>query len=309
MNRSNNSFSVVTSLYYSAPYIGEFYSRMTAALGQLTDNYEIIFVDDGSPDDSAQLAIELMKSDPRVRLIELSRNFGHAPAMFAGMEHAKGDYVFILDVDLEEKPEWLLTFYEKLTSEPGVDVVFGQMKKRKGKFFERVSGKLYYRFFNFLSESPIPIDQAWARLMKKNYVENLLKFKEAHVYPAGLMYLVGFKQVPIPVEKTFKGTTTYTAYKRFAQAVNAITSFSSKPLFLISIMGLIISLVGLGLAVYFVVLKLFYNTVPLGYTSLIASIWFLSGIIILSIGLIGLYLSKIFIQVKGRPISIVKKIH
>lgn len=299
--------SVVTTLYYSVDYVQEFYRRITNVIRQLTPYYEIIFVDDGSPDDSIKLVLDIISHDRNVRLIELSRNFGHHKAILTGLSYAKGDFVFLIDSDLEERPEWLLEFYEKINNNEDIDVVYGCQKVRSGNLFEKIMGNIFYKAINYLSDVEIPKNYMVARLMRKSYLEKLLLFNESDVFLAGLLSLTGFNQIGVPLEKSFKGKSTYTFSKKMSQAIDAIVSFSNKPLLLICFMGFLLALTSFLLMFYFLVNKIIYKTVLLGWSSLIVSIFFIGGLAISSIGVVGIYLAKIFIQVKNRPSAIIKK--
>src|SRR6266850_5035889 len=164
--------SIVTTLYRSAPYLEEFCQRAQQAAQKITPDYEIILVNDGSPDDSLAQAIKLHERHPRISVIDLSRNFGHHRALMAGLTQAQGEKVFLIDSDLEEEPEWLETFNTAMTE--GIDVVYGVQNHRKGAWFERVSGAIFYRLFNWLAEVPIPTNAVTARLMTRQYVKSLL---------------------------------------------------------------------------------------------------------------------------------------
>jgi putative glycosyltransferase len=148
--------SIVTTLYKSSPYVDEFYERISKEAQKITDNYEIIFVDDGSPDDSLQKCITLHQQDQKVTVVELSRNFGHHKAIMTGLSHAQGDFVFLIDVDLEEEPELLGKFWQELQNGADLDLIFGVQERRKGGWFERVSGYLYFKLLNHLSNVKIP---------------------------------------------------------------------------------------------------------------------------------------------------------
>ena len=161
--------SVVTTLYNSAPYISEFVNRARTELTKLTDDYEIILVDDGSPDDSLRIALELLPAEPQLKVIELSRNFGHHKAIMTGLEHATGDLIFLIDVDLEEPPELLGQFSQTLRDEK-LDVVFGFQKARKGALLERLGGHLAWRFLNLFLPVKIPYNHSTIRLMTRDYV-------------------------------------------------------------------------------------------------------------------------------------------
>lgn len=294
--------SIVTTLYKSSPYIDEFYERITTEAKKITDDYEIIFVDDGSPDDSLKKAISLHEEDKKVKVIELSRNFGHHKAIMTGLSHAKGDFVFLIDSDLEEEPELLSKFWEEIEGSDDLDVIYGVQQNRKGKLFEKFSGGLFWRIFNSLSDIEISENPLTARLMKNIYVTNLVRFNEKELFLAGVFKLVGFNQSELPIKKKSKVSTTYSLFQKFKLLNNAIVSFSSFPLHLSFYLGAIISMVSFIYGIYLVFNKLFFNNIASGWTSLMVSIWFLSGVLLLSVGILGLYISKIFSEVKNRPI-------
>ncbi len=298
--------SVVTTMYHSSPFINEFYRRISDEILKITEDYEIIFINDGSPDDALNVAVSLNQKDNKVKVIDLSRNFGHHKAMMTGLSHTKGEYVFLIDCDLEEEPELLGLFWEKFHACKSIDVVYGVQKKRKGHLFEKISGYLFYKLFNFLSDIKIPSNLITVRLMSKRYVLNLIKHEESEIVIAGLWENTGFNQVPLPVNKNSKDTTTYSLSKKFALLVNSVTSFSNKPLRYIFYLGLIFMLVAFVYIVNIIYNKLFLSLPVPGYTSIIASIWFLGGVSLCCIGVVGIYLSKIFMEVKNRPYTIVR---
>jgi putative glycosyltransferase len=302
------NLSIVTTLYCSAPHLEEFYARLCAAAERVTANLEIILVNDGSPDDSLEKAILLYRNDKRLKVIDLSRNFGHHKAMMTGLAHSSGDLVFLVDSDLEEEPELLETFYLRL-KETNADVVFGVQQKRKGGLFERVGGAIFYKIFNVLSADPIPRNAITARLMSRKYVKALLEYREREMMIAGLWALTGYKQVPQPVRKSQRSGSTYTFRRKVGHLVNAITSFSSKPLEMIFYLGCAILFLATIAALVLVIRRLLFGTLLLGWPSLIVSIWLLGGLTIFCLGVIGIYLSKIFIEVKQRPYTIVKDVY
>jgi putative glycosyltransferase len=299
--------SIVTSLYNSSPYIDEFYARIKKAVESITDSYEIIFVNDGSPDNSLEKAIAIQQQDSKVSVIELSRNFGQHKASMTGLGYATGEYIFLVEVDLEELPEWLVDFYEKLIEEK-VDVIFGVQDQRKGNFFERLSGELFYKVYNKLSDVKIPPNHITARLMTKQYVQSLLQYKERELFIGGVYELVGFNQKPFLVTKLSHSETTYSLIKKLELLVNAITSFSSKPLWLIFWTGFFVSIFSFSFILYVIFQKIFWTVAP-GWTSVIASIWAIGGLLMLSIGVVGIYLKKIMEEVKERPYTTVKKVY
>jgi len=299
--------SIVTTLYNSAPYLEEFYARISKAATQITSDYEIILVNDGSPDQSLEVALSLYKRDSKVVVVDLSRNFGHHKAMMTGLAHGRGDLVFLLDSDLEEEPELLNKFYMEL-ERTGADVVFGVQQQRKGQLFERISGSLYFKVFNFFSSYPIPTSLITARLMKRAYVDALTRHQEREFVMSGLWALTGFDQVSITVTKHHKGTTTYSFSRKVAHLVNSITSFSNKPLVLIFYLGSLILLLSSIAAIDLILRKIIFGTLLNGWASLIVSIWLLGGLTIFCLGVIGIYLAKVFIEVKQRPYTIVKQV-
>jgi len=300
--------SIVTTLYHSAPYIREFYERAVAAAAKVMADFEIIFVNDGSPDSSLDIAVELHNNDSRVVVIDLSRNFGHHKAMMTGLSHAHGEMVFLLDSDLEEEPEWLENF-ASLMNQKGCDVVYGVQEQRKGGWFERCSGLFFYKLFRLFTGLNLPANLVTARLMTRRYVEALLRFEEREMFLAGLWHITGFDQQPRIVTKHATSKTTYDFRRKFSVLVNSITSFSNAPLIGIFYFGVAISLLAFVFNGWLVVKWFFFATPLSGWTSVMGSIWLLGGIVISFIGVIGIYLSKIFSETKRRPYTIIRQIY
>lgn len=301
--------SIVATLYRSAPYVEEFCRRSKAAAWALVgDDFEIVLVNDGPSDDGLAIAIGLQAEEPRLVVIELSRNFGHHKAIMTGLGYARGERIFLIDSDLEEEPEWLLSFAEQMDRDE-CDVVFGAQRRRKGGRFEQWSGKGFYMLFNAASGLGLPKNITVARLMKRYYVEALLLHREREVFLAGLWQITGFDQRPQFVTKHSMGETTYTLRRKLSMLVNSITSFSNKPLILIFYIGASISLLAAIFTISLIFRWLFLARPPSGYTSVIASLWLLGGLIIFFLGVIGVYLSKIFSETKRRPYTIVRRIY
>lgn len=301
--------SVITTLYYSEPYLIEFYSRIKKALTQISNDTEIIFVNDGSPDGCVQKALELQRQDSSIVLIDLSRNFGHHQAIMTGLQHVSGDYVFLIDADLEEDPELLLTFFNKIQEDNTIDVVYGVQNKRKGKFTERITGSIFYKILNMLTKINYPANTLTARLMKRDYVTSVTKFEEKAIDIWAIFVLAGFNQKGVSVEKKSKGESTYTFSKRLAMGVESITSFSHRPLYFIFFIGFIWLVIS-TINVIIILSKKWIFGVPIeGWSSIMASVWLIGGITIFLIGLIGIYLSKMFLELKNRPLSIIKTIY
>lgn len=301
--------SIVATLYQSAPYIAEFHQRASAAARQLAgEDYEIVLVNDGSPDNSLDLAVQLTESDSHVVVVDLSRNFGHHKAMMTGLAHAKGERVLLIDSDLEEEPECLIAFAEQMQSER-CDVVYGVQEQRKGGWFERWSGQWFYRFFKALTGLALPENIVTARLMTRRYVDALLRHEEREVFMAGLWHITGFDQRPQIVKKHSTSESTYTFRRKMSLLVNSVTSFSNAPLVGIFYIGVSISLFAI-LYIGFLAIHWLFLAKPLsGWTSVMASVWLLGGMIISFIGVVGIYLSKIFSETKQRPYTIVRQIY
>lgn len=301
--------SIVATLYHSEPHLEEFCQRTAAIAEQLVGHeYEIILVNDGSPDLSLNLALQIRKKIPNITIVDLSRNFGHHKAMMTGLAHAVGDKVFLIDSDLEEAPEWLITFAKQMANDHS-DVVYGVQEKRKGKFFERYSGYVFYKFLNCLIQEKLPENITVARLMSRRYVNALLLHQERELYIAGLWHITGFAQTPILVKKQCSSQSTYTFRRKISLLVNSITSFSNLPLTGIFYFGLVVMLFACGYTSLIIIQKFIFHSILTGWTSLMASVWLLGGLIISFIGIIGIYLSKIFIEIKQRPYTIVREIY
>ena len=301
--------SIISTLYCSESNLREFYNRATNEAFKLAENnYEIILVNDGSPDESLAIALEISNKDQHVKIIDLSRNFGHYQALMTGLKYASGEKIFLLDSDLEEQPEYLSLFNQKL-EEGRCDVIFGVQAKRKGGFVEKITGEIFWRVFNFFSDMNLPLNTITARLMTKQYVEALLLHQEKEIFIAGLWHITGFNQQGVKEKKKSLSKTSYTFLMKISLLVNAITSFSNAPLRLIFYIGSAILLLSILYISYLIVMWAYFLEPPGGWTSLMASIWLLGGLIILFIGIIGIYLSKIFTETKNRPFVIIKTEH
>lgn len=301
--------SIVTTLYQSEAYITVFCARASAVAKQLVgEDYEIVMVNDGLPDNSLAKGIELTQHDTHIIVVDLSRNFGHHKAMMTGLAHAKGERIFLVDSDLEEEPEWLLSFDNQMKTE-NCDVVYGVQGKRKGNWFERLSGEWFYNFFNAFTGLDLPKNVVLSRLMSRRYVDALLQHEEREIFIAGLWHITGFTQLSQLVTKHHTSPTTYTFRKKLALLVNSITSFSNTPLISIFYIGVFISCLAMMYIMYLLMQRLFWATPLSGWTSVMASIWLLGGMIISFIGIIGIYLSKIFTETKQRPYTIVRQIY
>lgn len=300
--------SIVTTLYRSAATIDEFYRRAIAAAELITRDIELVIVNDGSPDDSLARAIALHEVDPRVVVVDLSRNFGHHKALMTGLAQASGDLVFLLDSDLEEEPELLTRFHERL-SRGDCDVVYGVQEVRRGGLFERVTGEFFFAIVSALSEQPLLRNVVMARLMTRAYVRALLAYDEREFLLGNLFQLAGFHQVPLPVRKLSSSPTTYSFRMRLQMAVKHLTTTSTRLLHYVMYGGISIFMLSL-LAILYYLIRYFTSGIGVsGYTSLIVSIWFFGGVTLLVLGIIGTYIADILIEVKQRPYGVIRQVY
>lgn len=303
----SKKISVVTTVYKSEAFLQEFYLRSIASMkGVSVRQYEFVFVIDGLTDNSIAVLSEIKESDPNIRIIQLSRNFGHHKAMMTGIKLATGDLIFTIDCDLEEKPELLTAFYSKM-EETQSDVVFGVQDFRKGKFFEKISGSIFYWVYNKLADVPIEKNILMARLMTRDYTEQLKKYEERSLFLGGVFALVGFKQEPVVVQKGSRGQSNYSIKKRAMLMVDAITSSTHRLLVYVFYLGIFISLLSFITSLIYFLSALFVRDYLGGWPSLILSVWLLSGIIILCLGVVGIYISKMFEEIKQRPLTVIEK--
>jgi putative glycosyltransferase len=303
--------SIVATMYRSAPTIAEFHRRVSAAAAEITDDYEIVLVNDGSPDDSAEIAAHLCATDARVILVDLSRNFGHHAAILAGLSQARGALIYLTDIDLEEQPEWLALFYQTARDQKA-DVVYGIQQKRVGSRIDNFLGRALWKLLNVGSLVRIPADQMTCRLMSRRYLDGLLQVRDKVLYLGGLFPWAGFRQVPLPLVKAPRKNGTRSTYgmgRKLRQAVDSVTSFTAAPLTMFFLTGLAVWIGSIVYGGYILARKLLTpDQIEGGFTSLMFSIWFLGGLIIVGIGLVGQYLSKIFQETKDRPIYIIRAV-
>lgn len=300
--------SLVTPLYKSESYIDELYRRAVAAIGTVANDYEIIFVNDASPDGSLTAAKRIAQQDDRVLVVDLARNFGQHRALLTGIQLATGDYVYICDSDLEEEPEWLTDFYQTLQTE-NCDVVYGVQQKKKGSPLYRMASHTFYKSIRFLSNSDFPENLVTARLMSRRYIDAFLEYREREVFLAGIWHMVGFRQVPLRVHKRDTSPTTYSFGTLLGLFVNAVTAFSNRPLQIISVAGLLICLLALIFIASLVYAKLVHGVDAEGWTSVMATVLLIGGIVTFFNGIIAIYVAKIFIEVKQRPLTSIREVY
>jgi putative glycosyltransferase len=303
--------SVVTCVYNSYLYLKRFVELLLQGLHEIgCTSFELVFVIDGSPDSSLELLMEEKRRVPQIVVIEFSRNFGHHYAAHAGLQYARGEWVFLIDCDLEVSPLIIVDFYRRAREE-SCDVVYAYQATRKGGRIERWTGGVFWRLFNALSETRVPVNVLTERLLSRRYVDALLTLGDRNLFLAGMMYWVGFKQIGQPVEKIQRaGRGTYTLRRRVALLIEAVTSFSAVPLRLLFSTGLVITFASLLLNLYLIFNKLLHpEMVLIGFTSLSVLILLSLGIVMASIGVVGIYLSKIYRQIQNRPLFIVKNVY
>lgn len=300
--------SVVTTLFRSEATVAAFVERAAATAEAITPDYEIIMVDDGSPDGSLSIATSLARDNPKLTVVELSRNFGHHNALMTGLAHAKGEYCFLIDSDLEEAPELLGRFWELMHAEER-DVVYGLQQRRSGNLVKRVAGAAAYKVFDALLSVRIPTNHLTVRLMRRTYVDALLLHRETQLVIGGLWVIAGFRQHGVFVDKLDKGQTSYSLRRRWNILLNSVTNFSAAPLIAIFYVGLILSFVSIVFGTFLLIRWMVGGVAVAGWVSVMLSVWLLGGLGILFMGIIGIYLSKVFLETKNRPLAIVRKVH
>ena len=300
--------SVVIPVYNSAEIFPELYRRLLNTLDSTVNSFEIIAVVDGCADDSADVIASFCKKDNQLKLVELSRNFGHQSAITAGLELTSGEMIIVMDDDLEDPPEILPKFIDK--AKEGYDIVYGIRKKRKVSIFRRLLYNIFYRVLNIFSEVEMPHDAGDFGLMRRPVVEYLNYMPESNRYLRGMKTWLGFRQVGIQYERGARttGESGYSMIKYIKFAIDAILSFSYKPLIYVSITGLIISFIGFFFGLRIIIMKIFQGTpdVP-GWVSLMVIVLFIGGVQLLSIGIVGQYIARIYDETKRRPRYVIRR--
>ena len=309
LNNGRPRISAVVPCFNEEQSLTELYRRLTVACTEVvSDNYEIVLVNDGSQDATWSHILELSCEDSHVVGINLSRNYGHQLALTSGLTVCKGEYILIIDADLQDPPELLGRMMEQLDA--GADVVYGQRTLREGEtVFKKVSARLFYRMMRKLTDDSFPVDTGDFRLMSRRALDVLLSMPERHRFIRGMVSWIGFKQVPINYERAerFAGKTNYTVKKMVAFALDAITSFSILPLRLASLLGILFGASSVIVMVYTVYSWLFDDTVR-GWTSLMVVVLMLGSVQMLLLGIFGEYLGRVYLESKRRPLFVIKDI-
>jgi dolichol-phosphate mannosyltransferase len=302
------AFSVVVPCFNEEDGLRETNARLLAVLEGISPNFEIVYVDDGSTDSTSNLLREMQILDPRIRAIRFSRNFGHQVAITAGLEHTRGDAVVIIDGDLQDPPEVIREFVQKWME--GYDVAYGVRTERDGETaFKRGTAKLFYRLIRHLSDTAIPLDTGDFRLMDRGVVDALLAMPERDRFVRGMVSWLGFSQVAVPYRRAprFAGATKFSLFKMMRFAMDGIVSFSILPLRLATWIGFAASGIALIEIVVALFDRFFTHGLVRGWTSTVIAIWFVGGVQLICMGIIGEYVGRIYGESKRRPLYVVRE--
>ena len=311
MNSDQNSnpkqtISLIIPVFNEEETIPFLFDRCISSINKITDNFEIICVNDGSFDSSPMLLDEFHKRDHRWKVVHLSRNFGHQAAFLAGLENCTGEFIGMIDGDLQDPPELMIEFYKKLLE--GYDVVYGVRKNRKEGFLKKFSYSTYYKLIDSISAVPIPLDSGDFCMMRRVVLNEILVSKEQSLFLRGTRSWVGFKQFGYSYDRDKRemGQTKYTLRKLFQLAYNGIYSFSTFPIKLLTQLGVIVVLGSLLYILYALYIKFHDPHTPQGFTTLAVAIFFFSGVQLIALGIIGEYVLRIYDESRKKPLYIIK---
>jgi dolichol-phosphate mannosyltransferase len=282
--------------------------RLVAGLEQISPSFEIVYVDDGSTDSTPDLLREMQIHDQRIRVVRFSRNFGHQIAITAGLEHTRGEAVVIIDADLQDPPEVIQEFFSKWLE--GFDVVYGVRTQRAGETaFKLWTAKMFYRLISHLSDTAIPLDTGDFRLMDRGVVDALLAMPERDRFVRGMVSWLGFSQVGVPYQRAARlaGNTKFSLFKMLRFALDGIVSFSILPLRLATWIGFAASGIALVEIVVALFDRFFTHGLVRGWTSTVIAIWFVGGVQLICMGIIGEYVGRIYGESKRRPLYVVRE--
>ena len=303
--------TVLIPCYNEEAVISETYRRVTKVLGEMKDvEGNILFVDDGSKDQTLAILSSLAQEDPALQILSLSRNFGHQAAVTAGIHHCASDYIVVIDADLQDPPELFPQMW-RVMQESGANVVYGVRNSREGEsLFKKTTAKLFYRFLNYLSDTPFPLDAGDFRMMDRKVSDAFCNLREHNKYVRGLISWVGYKQIPFYYDRAERraGETKYGLSQMAGLAMNAIHYFSVRPLKIASSLGFLCVIIGIVMAVWVILGKVYGFTHPdSGWSSILITVIFFGGVQLLCIGLLGRYIGVIFDEVKSRPEYIISQ--
>lgn len=300
--------SIVIPIYNEEKNISVIYNRCVAVVETICQSFEIIFVNDGSKDASFPIILQLSTQDARVKYIQLSRNFGHQIAVTAGLEACRGNYVVIIDADLQDPPELIKELYEK--AKQGFEVVYAKRNLRKGEsVFKTFTAKMFYRLLKRITSIKIPLDTGDFRIISRKVVEVLKQMPEQQKFLRGQIAWLGFKQTAVSYNRDERadGRSGYTIRKMIQLAMDGITSFSNLPLRIATIAGFLVSGITFCVALYALYSRFISKDYVPGWTSIIISVLFIGGVQLISIGIIGEYISRISSNIRNRPLYVVNE--
>lgn len=300
-------YSIVVPVFNEEKVLNELYRRLTIVMSKLRESYEIIFINDGSIDNSLEIMEKLHSKDKRIKIIDFSRNYGQQIATTAGIDYATGEAIVIIDADLQDPPKVIPELVKKWKK--GYDVVYGVRKKREGEnFFKKVTASIFYKFLNKITDINIPLDAGDFRLIDRKVANNLKTIREKNRYIRGLTSWIGFRQIGVLYdrEKRFAGYTKYPLGKMLKLALDAVFSFSNYPLKIAIYIGFLISGLSFLYLIYVLILKIFMDVTIQSWASIIVAVFFLGGVQLICIGIIGEYIGRIGEEVKKRPLYIIK---
>ncbi len=303
----NVCYSIIIPVFNEEAVVHETYRRLTRVMQVIGEPYELLFVNDGSRDRTAEIIDGLAESDNCVKLLDFSRNFGHQIAITAGMDYAGGDAIVIIDADLQDPPELIPQMIDKWRE--GYDIVYAQRSRRKGEtLFKKWTAALFYRTLRALTEVDIPLDTGDFRLIDRKVCDAMRSIREKNRFVRGLVSWVGFRSAAVEYvrEERFAGETKYPLKKMLRFSVDGITSFSYKPLKLATYLGFIISLASFIYLMISLGQRLFTNNTVAGWSSLIACLLLLNGVILIILGILGEYVGRIYDETKNRPLYILR---
>lgn len=307
-NSKRINLSIVIPVFNEEENLLELYKRLTNVLRELGESYEIIFVDDGSKDDSFSMLELIQSKDDKIRVIKFTRNFGHHMAITAGLDFSTGEKVLVMDADLQDLPEEIPKLINKY-NEGGVDIVYGYRQKRKDPLMKRMTSKMYLKFAKLLTNGVINQDIVPFRIMSRKVIDYYKKMPERSRFYGGMIMWLGFKYSGVNVQhgQRFKGKTKYGFIRRLKMGFKGIFDFSAKPLIFTAYLGFIISMISLVYGSYILYRYFRYGITLEGWTTIVVSLYFLSGVILIVLGIIGSYLSKIYSEVKNRPLYVIEE--
>ncbi|WP_457594582.1 glycosyltransferase family 2 protein [Hydrogenimonas sp.] len=307
MSNKRPHISVVTPVYGCARALPELYERVVKTLTPITENFDIIMVNDQSPDEAWDVIQQLAAKDPRVKGIRLSRNFGQHRAITAGLDYADGEWVVVMDCDLQDQPEEIVKLYNK--AQEGYDVVFGRRAVRKDTFFKKLSSRLYHRLFEIVSGMRTDSSTANFSIISHNVVSYFRKMREQNRGYAPFVNWLGFKRIDIDIEHAPRayGESSYSLRKLVALAIDSIVAHSNKPLRLSIEFGFLMTFFSLAYALWLVIRYFIYGVPVQGWTSVMVSIYLIGGLLFANMGILGLYIGKIFNETKKRPLYVVSE--